>query len=124
MTENDVLKIVDDDFDGMGKVVQLYIKDVPILALGSFDWYHGDILDKVLEDMDISFEKSELSDRTYHAKKQGDSYRVVGMGDVVYIPDEKKIFLSGRSIGYGLSINEDHALEAGACLDGFEIILK
>ena len=124
MTENDVLKIVDDDFDGMGKVVQLYIKDVPILALGSFDWYHGDILDKVLEDMDISFEKSELSDGIRHAKKQGDSYRVVGMGTAVYFPDEKDISLSGRSMGYGLGIDEKHALEVKDCLDGFEIFFR
>jgi len=121
MAEDDVLKIVDDSFDDMGKVVQLYIKDTPILALGSFDWYHGDILDKVLEDMGISFEKSALPDGTYHAKKQGDSYRVVGMGDVVYFPDEKKIFLSGKSMGYGLDIHNEHALDVGDCLDGFEI---
>ncbi|NOR85566.1 hypothetical protein GQ473_05610 [archaeon] len=81
-------------------------------------------MDKVLEDMDISFEVFELPDGTRHAKKQGDSYRVVGMGTAVYFPDEKQIYLSGNSIGYGLGIDKEHALEVGNRLDGFEIILK
>ena len=123
MAEDDVLKIVD-DFDDMGKVVQLYIRDTPILALGPFDWYHGVILDEVLEAMKISFEKSALPDGTCYAKKQGDLYRVVGMGDVVYIPDEKKIFLSGKSMGYSLGIDEKHALEVEKCLDDFKISVR
>lgn len=123
MAEDDALIIVD-DFDDMGKVVQLYIKDTPILVLGSFDWYHGDILDKVLEDMGISSEKIKLPDGTCHAKKQGDSYRVVGMGDVVYVPEQKKIFLSGNSMGYGLGIDKEHALDVRDYLDGFEISVR
>ncbi len=123
MAEDDVLKIIG-DFDDMGKVVQLYIQDTPILALGSFNWNHGDILDKVLDDMGISYEKIKLLDGKDHAKKQGESYRVVGMGSVEYFPEEKKIYLHGNSIGYGLGIDKEHASEVGGCLDDFEIILK
>lgn len=126
MAKNDSLRILSELENDIGKAVQLYVRDIPILAIEHNDFFfHGDILDKILEEMCIPFERIKLGDGTYHAQKQGDLYVAVGMGWADFWPrDEKKIYLSGDSMGYGLKIDKEHTERVNSRLDGFEVVLQ
>ena len=92
-----------------GKAVQLYIKKAmtPILALAPDSWGHGSILDKILGEMGINFDKINLLDGTFHAKKEGDLYIAVGMS-FARIRGEN-IILFEDSYTYPLKPNQEHA---------------
>ena len=96
------------EFSGeFGKVVQLYVKEEPFLIVGDKNKLnHGLILDKVLEQMDVPFERVRLFDNTCHAERVGQLYRAVGMGYADFYRDKELIFLHGFSTGYKSETNK------------------
>ncbi len=123
MKDNGYLKVIGDLTNDMGKAVQLYVKQTPVLAIGDiYSFYHGDVLDNVLNEMEIPHEKTVLKDGRYHAKNEGGLYVAVGMGDAdLYEKDKGRIYLSGNSLGYGLNIDEEHAKILNSYLNGIEV---
>jgi len=105
----------------IGKAVQLYIGEIPILAIGELEPFHGELLDKVLAEEKILFERRILNDGTAYAQLEGKGYRVVGMGMAdLWEISQKIINLSGESSGYEIGIDKEHAEKIGKLLK-FEI---
>ncbi len=125
METNNNIKFVSQLDNDIGKAVQLYVKEKPVLAIGDvYNLYHGDILDKVLEEMGVPYEKTATRDGRFHAKKRGDSYIAVGMGDAdLFEMDEGRIYLleKSNSLGYGLNINQEHARRLNEHLNGVKV---
>ena len=104
------LRILDKLDDSKGKMVQLYVKDIPILVIGHTKRSHGEILEQVLEESRIRFNRIKLRGERYYAEKQGELYVAVGMGSADL--DEylwKQIFLSGKCFTYKLTPNYEHS---------------
>jgi hypothetical protein len=128
MIEPSLIKI--DGFNGLeGKVVQLYLNDTPILAVGNKNKLnHGTILDAVLEIYKIPYNKVGLFDRTMHAEIKGDQYQAVGMGYGIF--EDDTIFLHGSSIGYRVygdkmvGIDKDHITKVQPYIKDLEIFCK
>lgn len=103
-------KIIRPFFEPMGfiKIVQLYIKDEPKMAIGPTHLFHGEILDEILKEENINFEKIKLGEKIYHAKLNGDSYFVTGMSNGLLMPNEI-ILDHNRSLHYGIGLDINHA---------------
>lgn len=93
----------------MGKRIQLYIRDIPLLVVGNPDYFHGVILDQILEESGIPFKRKTFIDSDPHAETRGEGYVVAGMGMAdLYKIKEHKVFLSGKSMSYELTPNQEH----------------
>jgi len=93
------------------KAVQLFIQDLPILGLGEHGQEHGEILDQILNQFDIPFERELLRGSGFYAKKggEGELYVAVGMG-LADLNDfgDNRIVLYGDSGTYPLEPNQEH----------------
>ena len=95
------------------KFVQLYVGKNPILAVGSFDRKHGSILDEVLTNAEIAFDRTfECTGGVKHAPLTGDDYQAVGMG-MVFDRGEDLYLLRGKSDDYLLKPHRPHLASFG-----------
>jgi len=102
------------------KVVQLYIDDLPYLVVQSNkEGYHRTIL--------LNFLKSKgIDPKTYSIEGKvlpelnGEQYDVVGMGVCTFY-EEERIFMSGKSMDYGLDIDKDHANQIAKLLGDWSV---
>jgi hypothetical protein len=103
------------------KSVQLYIQGQPFLALGKS--FHGVVLDRILEDMGIEFNKIELADGTYHAERQGELYIATGMGGCFKYNNEISI-RNEPSLGYGIGPDPEHLEKIKPYLSDFKLKIE
>ena len=100
-----------------GKAIQIYLRNVPYLAVGSTGYKHHDILLKFLIDNQIAFKEKRLIGPDFGPEPIGQDYKLVGAGMAIFHAD--KIRLIGQSGGYRIKPDETHAREISGLIGRF-----
>ena len=111
----DKLQLFDTPFNGRSheKFVQVYVRDEPILAIGSFARKHGSILDEVLRNAGIPFDQTfKCTGGVKHAQLNGEEYRAVGMG-FIFDRGNNLYLLRDESLDYLIGPHKSHLDELG-----------
>ncbi|HZX45336.1 MAG TPA: hypothetical protein VFF28_06670 [Candidatus Nanoarchaeia archaeon] len=87
------------------KVIQLYVGDRPVLRIGDPLLRHYKILEIVLTELGITFDRINKKD-IWVPKLSGDGYLVAGMGRCVY--SDGQLVLTGDSEFYQKGIDIGH----------------
>lgn len=88
------------------KVVQLYIDGRPILRLGPKSVFHASILERILAEFGLAFEKQKTPFGREVPKLRGERYEAVGMGQCQLF--NKEYCFYGDSGDYNIKINREH----------------
>ena len=96
---------------GHYKVIQLYLREEPMLAIGPLEKRHRQILDNILDQSGVTERPRERIQGMPVAARRGPEYSVAGMGRVFFRPEEREAEFYGASTDYEMNISEEH-LEA------------
>ena len=92
-----------------GKMVQLYIREIPVLAICSDKKQHRELLEQIVTENGLQCNGLE-----------GEGYKVVGMGFAGFF-DEKDIRLLGESKTYRLKPCKEHLEEIKQSLPEYKL---
>ena len=108
--------------EGMAKALQLYLKGEPILVFGSNETKHADMLESILTNHGIPFEKQNLFGPEFGPKPKESNYELAGASWATV--GEGGARLWGDSFGYGIGPNEEHAEQFRTNNPGFILEIR
>lgn len=94
---------------GTFKMVQLMVRDSPVMLLGKENTFHARILEDYLSLNDISFDILEIGSSPKRKIPQplGADYKTVGMGKVRIDADRRELSVGGFSVDYEVRPSEE-----------------
>lgn len=97
------IKLPEED---VGKVVQMYIDNSPVLIFGSSQIFHGDIVSQTLKNEGIDYKTIQSPGGHLIPEANGENYKVIGAGK--YKKNGNIITIDGMSFDYEKSIDKRH----------------
>ena len=88
-----------------GKVIQMYVRDGPVVCTGNLYAKHYPLLKEYLENNGLEYELMQLTSKSL-PKPTGPEYRVIGMGQYMKMDNDISVFDFSRD--YSLAIDNDH----------------
>lgn len=97
---------IPEEFDDY-KFIQVYIDGVPCLIVESEQLFHGQILEKILVEHEITdFEKFNISRYLTAPVAKGNRYELTGAG--ICVREENVLLFSGKSVDYEVRPDKEH----------------
>ncbi len=90
------------------KIVQLELDNVPYLRFGKDDDMHALILQRFLDGLNVRYDRMEGASGDLIPKREGDRYKVSGMGFAIIYPETKRAIFGGESVDYDIGIDKKH----------------